>query len=89
MQAINFFRATPTGTTHNLPLYYVIRPVEPPTNLNTLPEEERRIFNVQLQGRKYNDDKKRTYRFLHNWLVDTPGRPWVEHFNEMEDGRQA
>ena len=89
MQAINFFRATPTGTTHNLPLYYVIRPVEPPANLHTLPEEEQRIYNVQLQGRKYNDDKKRTYRFLHNWLADTPGRPWVEFYDGTQDGRQA
>ena len=89
MQAINFFHAMPTAKTHNLPLYNVIRPEDPPANRHTLPEEEQWIFDVTLQGRKYNDNKKCTYRFLCSWLADTPGRPWVKTFNLTEDGRGA
>ena len=68
-------------------LRYVVRSEVVPTEYAD--DEERRMFQLPLQGVSYDQDNRDVYRKLKAFLVDTPGWAWIEPFNNTENGRGA
>lgn len=69
------------------PLRYVVRDEEAPDEFES--EEQRRIYQIPLEGNAYNLDNASVFRKLKAFLVETPGYTWIESFNTSEDGRAA
>jgi hypothetical protein len=69
------------------PLAYVVRPEEVPEEFETA--EERRMFQLPLEGNAFELDNLTVYRELKTFLINSPGWAWIESFDKSEDGRAA
>ena len=69
------------------PIRYVVRPAVAPAEFEN--DAQERMFQLPLTGEAYELDNGRVYRKLKEFLVDTPGAPWIEQFNASENGRAA
>lgn len=68
-------------------LRYVVRDEEEPDEFES--EEQRRMYQLPLEGEAYEMDNATTYRKLKAFLIETPGYTWIEAFDTAEDGRGA
>ena len=71
------------------PLRYVVRPDQVPADADFESEQQRRMFQLPLQGEAYRLDNQKVYQKLKAFLVDTSGYAWIEEFDAAEDGRAA
>jgi hypothetical protein len=68
-------------------LRYVIRPEQAPDEFET--EQQRRMFQIPLNGVAYDQDNATVYRDLKAFNNGTSGETWITDFEATEDGRGA
>ena len=68
-------------------LRYVVRPEEEPEDFET--DEQRRMFQLPLEGEAYALDNRKVYKLLKAFLVETPGYVWISEQDSTENGRRA
>ena len=69
------------------PIRYVVRAQDAPAVF--VNENERRMYQIQLDGIAFEEDNRKVYRLLKAFLINTPGWAWIDEFNATEDGRRA
>ena len=74
------------NVTKTVPLYYVIRPSNPPVVLN---EEDEIIFNATHTGAAYSTDNKTVHQTLTELTNGTDADQWIKQHRRTQDGRAA
>ncbi len=72
--------------TKNIPIYYVIRPLNPPANPT---EEEEIIFHAPHLGATYQADNRQVHQILTELTNGTDADIWVKQHRRTQDGRAA
>ncbi len=76
-----------TNGTANEPLSYVVCSTAPPAVF--VNDYQCRMFQLPLNGARFDEDNRTVFRKLKAFLIDTPGWAWIESFNDTENGRDA
>jgi hypothetical protein len=63
------------------PLAYVVHPEEMPEEFETA--EERRMFQLPLEGNAFELDNLTVYRELKTFLINSPRWAWIESFDKQ------
>ena len=86
MHSKNFLNGVPLSRS-NVPLSYVLRDEgDPPEDATP---EELQIYAIALDGPQCRRDQQKVYRYLRGWLIDAPGRIWIEPYDRTQDGGHA
>ena len=74
------------NVTKTVPLYYVIRPSNPPA---VPKEEDEIIFNANHTGASYSTDNKTVHQTLTELTNGTDADQWIKQHRRTQDGRAA
>ena len=66
--------------------HFVRKKVQPPVFAD---EEEKRLYELRFDTIEAQNDNRKVFQYLKEYLVDTDAWPWIEKFDKKEDGRGA
>mmetsp|Transcript_15698 Transcript_15698/g.45309 ORF Transcript_15698/g.45309 Transcript_15698/m.45309 type:complete len:256 (-) Transcript_15698:17-784(-) len=66
--------------------HFVRKKVQPPVFAD---EEEKRLYELRFDTIEAQNDNRKVFQHLKEYLVDTDAWPWIEKFDKKEDGRGA
>ena len=72
--------------TKDIPLYYIIRPTDPPANPT---EEEEIIFHASHEGATFQADNRQVHQILTELTNGTDADIWVKQHKRNQDGKAA
>ena len=82
---INFLRAK-KNVSKNIPLYYIIRPNNPPA---VMTETDEILWNAPLAGAAYDTDNTTVHQILTELTTGTDADQWIKEHRRTQNGRAA